>query len=284
MPSAKSPRVAQWGSVPLAHWKFHMQIAKQFVRHVSRLSKSAEAIRQTQMGIALDPSRPVAEPVPIMEEIFDDEHIFARDLDELKKPFVTPQTPFAQCAQELKGSAAPAVNALFAWQLITTCRTRLVIPDQATLYYFPAWHAVAQFRKSRPAITIVQNSGLEYNGNEPELLCGQKISKKAKAQKPLDKAVWRQTTSRKFRRALFDEMSKRTVPDGLYVIMARRVPSNEEAAAMMGQFIDSVASADLSWATRFPKTLKANYRKLEQALLQKKVEPPQLFLDRNAWL
>jgi len=240
------------------------------------------------MGLELDPVNFVAPTVPVLEELFQDRHIFDKDVDFLREGiFATPQTPWVKSPQEIKGCLASAVNSMFTCNVLSQCKTRLDLPGFASLYYFPPWHPIAQYRKSRPSMIIIPRSGLDFNGNVPHSFNRGARSDKAKqkalsAVRPLDMAIWRQKTARIFRSALFEANSTRV--DGVYVVMARRVPTNLEALELVSRFLKMVSNSDLSWASRPSKAFVKNMGHLTHTLLQKKIQPPREFLEKRMWV
>lgn len=240
----------------------------------ARLFKSDEAKRQLRMGHILDPAHPIAKPVTILEQIFDDQNIF--DSSEnifapTRHPFVQPETSWAQNPSQIKGLKSTLVASMFSKQLIRKCGTKQEFLPIASAYYFPPWHPVSQGRKSRPALVALRGPGEQFNGNE-EARAYLKARKSQKSMNPMDYAVWRVKTARLFRKALF----KHCQHDGVYVFTMRRVPTAEQADKIVSEFVQKVSQSDLNWAEKQANSLdlanmddlleQANYQSMEKRL------------------
>lgn len=272
----------------------------------SGLLASEEAQRQLTMGKLLDPKHPIANPVPILEEIFNDSDLYTKpSADVIPSKFhpVTPDSSFVGSAKDIRGCNSLVVNAIFEKHILRRCGTWQNFGNTACVYYFPPWHEMCQTRRSRPAMVGVRSNGLPFNGEDNEYVQKFKeIQKKSNAGKngpglksvnPMDYAMWRQASVRTFRQALFNafyhpsftssERSSDGIPtylDGMYFVTFKKIPSQQEADKIMLKFLNKVAKSDRNWADR---PLGLNLTNLERTLMRNKHPVIPKFTRRTDW-
>lgn len=272
----------------------------------SGLLASEEAQRQLTMGKLLDPKHPIANPVPILEEIFNDSDLYTKpSADVIPSKFhpVTPDSSFVGSAKDIRGCNSLVVNAIFEKHILRRCGTWQNFGNTACVYYFPPWHEMCQTRRSRPAMVGVRSNGLPFNGEDNEYVQKFKeIQKKSNAGKngpglksvnPMDNAMWRQASVRTFRQALFNafyhpsftssERSSDGIPtylDGMYFVTFKKIPSQQEADKIMLKFLNKVAKSDRNWADR---PLGLNLTNLERTLMRNKHPVIPKFTRRTDW-
>lgn len=270
------------------------------------LLASEEAQRQLTMGRFLDPKNPIATPVPILEEIFNDSDLYTKSsADVVPSKFhpVTPESEFVNSPRDIRGCNSLVVNTIFEKHILRRCGTWQNFGNTACVYYFPPWHEMCQTRRSRPAMVGVRSNGLPFNGeNNKYVEKFKELQKKSNAGKngpgfksvnPMDYAMWRQASVRIFRQALFNAFyhtnftspvrSSNGIPtylDGMYFVTFKKVPSQEEADKLMLKFLTKVAKSDLKWAD---KPLSLNLANLERTILRNKHPVIPKFTSRGDW-
>lgn len=231
------------------------------------------------MGHILDPANLIAKPVPILEQIFNDQDLFdssEKFASPTKHLFVQPESKWAQSPSQIKGLNSNLVASMFSNQLLRRCGTRQEHLPIASAYYFPPWHPVSQGRKSRPALVALRGPGEQFNGNE-QAQAYLKARKSKKSMNPMDYAVWRVKTARLYRKALFAHCQQ----DGVYVFTMRRVPTSEEAHRIVSQFVEKVGRCDLRWAEKQQRLM--NLAKVDELLEQLNYQPTEKHLKREFW-
>lgn len=161
----------------------------------------------------------------ILDQLFDDTDYAMVDKQILNlglklEKQVLPTSPGAHSTRDLRGVLCQALEYGFKYKFLNispvhNCRF-------FTAYYFPPWHFLAHFRKTRPSFVGLTSGTQQFNGNA-EMKASRLLTRRSK--NPSDYAFLRGEIRRQTRLALWTSLRLQPQSvDGVYLFFSRMYP------------------------------------------------------------
>jgi hypothetical protein len=207
----------------------HRREAGQFKKRRAQIEEVSTKTRSAQsMGAVPERLVQSSVNVPVLERFFDDSEILlaSNDTESDLYPVITPSSPLASNAQDVRGIKTEYVNSYFQAGL-----HRFTPPlydcEYFRSYYYPPWHFLAHGRKSRPAVGFTFADGGSENNGAIVPTGVEKPTTLWRSRNPFKSGWWRSNMKKMGKRTFYKAFNTFGEPDGVYWFWYKRACEDE---------------------------------------------------------